>query len=114
MKNIVDLHIHSKYSRATSPNSDLGGLSHWAKIKGIDILATGDFTHPKWIAQLKANLEDDETGLYIYNGIKFIISGEIAIFYNRNNKSKRMHVVLLCPNFEIAEQVNEALSNLEN
>ena len=114
MKVIADLHIHSKYARATSPNCDLDGLSHWAKIKGIDVVATGDFTHPKWIKELKANSKDLGNGLFGYNDCNFIISGEIAVFYKVKGKSKRMHIVLLAPSFEIAEQINERLSKFGN
>lgn len=109
MKVIADLHIHSKYARATSKNCDLEGLSHWAKIKGVGVVATGDFTHPKWLNELKANLENSENGLFEYNGAKFIISGEISVIYRIGDKVKKMHVVPLVPSFEIAEQINEAL-----
>jgi len=60
---IADLHIHSKYSRATSPKMDLDGLSHWAKLKGIDLVATGDFTHPGWLKEIQTQLESAEPGL---------------------------------------------------
>jgi PHP family Zn ribbon phosphoesterase len=61
---IVDLHIHSHYSRATSKDCNLEGLYRWAKIKGINVIGTGDFTHPGWFAELKEKLEPAETGLF--------------------------------------------------
>ncbi len=114
MRIIADFHNHSKYSRATSPRCDLEGNSKWAKIKGIDVLSTGDFTHPKWIEELKKDLEDLGNGLYRYNNTKFILSAEIAIFYSRGGKSKRMHVIMLSPSLEISEQINEMLSTYGN
>ncbi len=116
MKVIADLHIHSKYARATSPSSDLDGLSEWAKIKGVNVLATGDFTHPLWFKELKEKLNNInvDTGLYGYNGANFIISGEIALFYRVKGETKRIHIVLVCPSFEVAEQVNEYLAKKGN
>src|SRR6266545_2146608 len=61
---IVDLHIHSHYSRATSKNSDFEGLYRWGKLKGIHIIGTGDFTHPAWFSEMRENLEPAEGGLY--------------------------------------------------
>ncbi len=61
---IADLHIHSKYSRATSKNMDLESLDKWARIKGIKVLGTGDFTHPEWFGNLKDKLEPAEKGLF--------------------------------------------------
>ncbi len=116
MKVIADLHIHSKYARATSPNSDLDGLSEWAKIKGVNVLATGDFTHPVWFKELKKKLnnKNNTTGLFAYNGASFIISGEVALFYRVKGETKRIHIVLMCPNFEVAEQVNDYLRKKGN
>ena len=64
MKFVADFHIHSKYSRATSPKTDLEHLSETAKIKGIKVLATGDFTHPVWLKEMQAKLVKAEPGLY--------------------------------------------------
>ncbi len=72
MPYIADLHIHSKYSRATSPDMGIENLSKWAKIKGIDMLGTGDFTHPAWLKELKEKLAEKEHGIYIHNGIDYI------------------------------------------
>jgi len=64
MRFIADLHIHSKYSRATSRDMDVENLNKWAKIKGIKVLGTGDFTHPLWIKELRQKLEPAEPGLF--------------------------------------------------
>ncbi|MBN2477747.1 DNA helicase UvrD [Candidatus Micrarchaeota archaeon] len=114
MRIIADLHIHSRYARATSKNSDLEGLSEWAKIKGISLLATGDFTHPEWFGYLRNNLEDLGNGIYKYRDIHYVIGGEISLIYERDGKTKKMHVVLLCPSFETAEQISELLGKFGN
>ena len=110
MQIIADLHVHSKYARATSKNNDLEGLSAGAKIKGIDVIATGDFTHPQYFKEMQAQLKDDGTGLYSKNGVRFIISGEISLIYGKN----RMHHVVLVPSLEIGAQINDVLGKRGN
>jgi uncharacterized protein (TIGR00375 family) len=104
---IVDLHIHSKYSRATSYNLSFENLAKWAKIKGLNVLGTGDFTHPKWFEEIK-NLEDRGKGFYYYNDFAFIITGEISLMYTQE-RGRRIHLVLLVPNIETAEKINNYL-----
>ena len=65
MKYIADLHIHSKYSRATSPQMNLENIDKWARIKGIDIIASGDWTHPKWLLEIKKKLKPLNNGLFV-------------------------------------------------
>ncbi len=110
MRVVADLHIHSKYSGATSKNSDLPGLSEWAKMKGITLQATGDFTHPLWFKELKQNLKPAEDGLYSYDNQRFILSVEVSLVFDRGEKTRKMHVVVLTPYLETAEQINENLS----
>ncbi|MCK4393345.1 DNA helicase UvrD, partial [Candidatus Bipolaricaulota bacterium] len=83
MRLIADLHIHSRYSRATSPTTDLPTLAHWAKIKGIDILGTGDFTHPQWYKELQDNLEPVENGLYRYDETLFMLTVEVSAIWSQ-------------------------------
>ena len=66
MKVIADLHIHSRFSRCCSKNITIPELAKWAEIKGIDILATSDFTHPQWLAEIKENLKDNGQGLFVF------------------------------------------------
>lgn len=106
MRIIADLHVHSKYARATSSRCDVVGLSEGAKTKGIDVVATGDFTHPMYFNELKALLKEEQDGLYPYNGVKFILSTELAITYGEPGKKKRMHQVVLAPSLETVEQIN--------
>jgi len=106
---IADLHIHSKYSRATSINADLDGYSKWAGIKGITVLGTGDFTHPKWLKELKGRMLPLENGLYEYEGTKFILTAEVSNVFEANGKIRKVHTVVLAPSFEIAEQFNDEI-----
>lgn len=114
MKFIADLHIHSKYSRATSKDMELEGLSHWAKLKGIDLLATGDFTHPLWLAELKKKLKPAEDGLFAYNGVRFILNVEISSIYSKNGKTRKIHNLVFAPSFEIVDKINRELGRIGN
>ena len=75
---IADLHIHSKYSRATSKNMDIENLSEFAKLKGIDLLGTGDFTHFLWLEELRSKLKEYKYGIYEYNGVYFMLTVEVS------------------------------------
>ena len=107
---VCDFHIHSKYSRATSKEMDIPNLAKWAKIKGIDLLGTGDFTHPQWLGELKKNLEPVEYGIYRHGDTSFILTAEVSNIYFKAGKSRRIHNVLFAPSFEVAIEVNKALS----
>ena len=107
---ISDLHIHSRFSRATSHDLSISNLVKYAKIKGISLLGTGDFTHPVWLRELKEELEEDGTGiLKSRDGFPFLLSVEISSIYRQGKDLKRIHIIVLSPNFETAEQINDAL-----
>lgn len=119
MRFIADFHIHSKYSRATSKNMDLENLDKWAKIKGIRVLGTGDFTHPEWLKNLKEKLEPAESGLHKLKGAgddetRFILTSEISCIYSKNNRVRKIHIVVLSPSFEICEKINTQLGWIGN
>lgn len=108
MQIISDLHIHSKYSRATSKQLNIENLEKYAKIKGINLLGTGDFTHPEWIKELKSELAEDETGiLKTKTGFPFILQTEISLIYTDLGKGRRIHNVILAPSFDVVEQITE-------
>lgn len=104
---ISDLHIHSRFSRACSKNIDFANLAKWAKIKGINLLGTGDFTHPIWIEEIK-KLKPNNKGFYYYEDFPFIITGEISLIYTQG-RGRRVHLALLIPNIETAEKINSYL-----
>ena len=126
-KFIADLHIHSKYSRATSKNMVLEELDRWADDKGILVMATGDFTHPQWFKEIKEKLEPAEPGLFklkpqykketmkgTFAETRFILSVEISGIYSKNNKTRRIHNIVFVPSIESAEKINAQLSWIGN
>jgi uncharacterized protein (TIGR00375 family) len=99
---------------ATSESLDLQSLAKWAKIKGIDVLGTGDFTHPKWLEEIKKQCISSDSGLLEFGGQKFMLSAEISTVYEQSGKTHKVHHVVLVPSIEIAEQVNERLGKRAN
>ncbi len=104
---IADLHIHSRFSRACSSNLNFENLVKWAKIKGLHLLGTGDFTHPLWLKEIKEKLIE-KNGFYYYNDFPFVITGEISLIYTQE-RGRRIHLVILVPNLEIADRINSYL-----
>ena len=114
MMYIADLHIHSRFSRATSTKINLETLSTWAKIKGINLLATGDILHPAWFSEIKNKLKEKEEGIYEYNGIDFVLETEVSTIYKDKGKIRKIHIVFLFPDFEAAERYAKFLSKRWN
>lgn len=132
MKFMADLHIHSKFSRATSREMTLDTLAYWAKVKGIALLATGDFTHPEWLFLLKEKLEPMGNGFFRLKNLLpqtneylknihvspedtfFLLSTEISFIYSKKDKVRKIHLILLAPDFESVDKINNKLSGLGN
>src|SRR3989344_8309740 len=111
MKLIADLQIHSRFSRATGRDINIANLEKYARLKGIDLLGTGDITHPEWLKELKNELTEDGSGiLKSKSGFNFVLQGEVSNIYSQDGKGRRVHNLILAKNFEIAEQVQAALS----
>ncbi|MEM3550774.1 MAG: endonuclease Q family protein [Candidatus Bathyarchaeia archaeon] len=115
MRVIADLHIHGRHSRATSQNMCIEEIARFASVKGLTVVGTGDFTHPKWIRELKESLAfDGETGLYkplkIGASTYFMVSTEVNTIFTFNNDVKKVHHVILTPSIEIADQINDRLA----
>jgi len=104
----ADLHIHSRFSRACSKDITIENLEKWARAKGLNLLGTGDFTHPIWLKELKDNLIERDGIFYSKTGFKFLLTGEISLMYTQG-RGRRVHLVLLVPSFEIADKINEYL-----
>ena len=133
MKFVADLHIHSKFSRATSRDMVLDSLAYWAKVKGVRLLATGDFTHPEWLFLMKEKLKPAGNGfLQFRNGIQppdsvhfkgidvspgdvsFILATELSFIYSKGGKVRKIHLMVLAPDFESVERINGRLAAVGN
>lgn len=110
MAYIADLHTHSRFSRACSSALNIPNLIEWAKLKGIDVLGTSDFLHPLWFAELKRDLKEED-GFLVHNnsGIKFALSVEVASIYTHRGRGRRVHNVILMPDFDSAERFQKKL-----
>ncbi|GAB6036504.1 hypothetical protein JCM15519_10630 [Fundidesulfovibrio butyratiphilus] len=129
----ADLHVHSRYSRATSKGLTPRNLAAWARVKGIDVVATGDFTHPAWLSELSETLVEDGQGLYrlkdpkgleaeipwldgcpVPGDSKFILSAEISSIYKRDGKVRKVHNLVYMPSFEAVLKLNAKLERVGN
>ena len=99
---VADLHIHSPHAFACSKSLTLDNLASWARRKGIDLLATGDFTHPQWAAGLQADLTRCDDGLYEYGGVRFVPGTEISCVYRQDGRTRRIHMLVIMPTLEDA------------
>lgn len=128
MKTIADLHIHSRFSMATSKEGTPENLDFWARKKGISLIGTGDFTHPVWREELKERLVSEGNGLYRLRdeyvkeesrkfpgeGTRFVVSGEISSIYKKNGKTRKVHNVILLPGLEAADAMAQRLEKIGN
>jgi len=105
---VADLHLHSKYSRAVSRDMELATMAHYASKKGINLLTTGDWTHPLWLREIKTNLKESEEGVFVLKSqdpsvrqaqdknsksqTKFILSVEVSSIYSQGGKTRRIHL----------------------
>ena len=131
MRFYADLHIHSKYSRATSKDCDLENLAYWGRKKGISVIGTGDFTHPAWIGEIKDKLVPAEPGLFrlrddidkavtarlpasCRGDTRFMLSVEISTIYKKGDKTRKIHHLIYAPTIEQAETINRQLEKIGN
>ena len=122
----ADLHIHSKYSRATSKSCNLEELALWAQKKGLSVISTGDFTHPAWFEEIKEKLVPAGNGVFrlkpeiekqiFYNNtpVKFLLSVEISTIYKKNDRTRKVHHVVFSPNLESAQNFRQKLGAIGN
>ncbi len=131
MRYIADLHIHSPYSRATSKSSNLAGLAAWSAIKGIDVIGTGDFTHPGWFSELRENLQPAEPGFFKLKGddipqvlesapiakahnCRFVLTAEVSSIYKKHGSVRKIHNIIFVPDFDSASRINTRLASIGN
>ena len=108
---IADLQIHSSFSRATSKNITFQNLEKYAKIKGLNLLGTGDFQHPKQFEIINRELKEDENGiLWSKTKFPFLLQTEISLIYTQNGKGQRVHHLIFSPNLDVAKQIIDSLS----
>ncbi|MFL5065586.1 MAG: endonuclease Q family protein, partial [Xanthobacteraceae bacterium] len=127
----ADLHVHSKYSRATSRDLDLEHLAYWACRKGIGVVATGDFTHPAWAAELKAKLVPAEPGLFRLHSeieraiadklpaacrtpVRFMLEVEISTIYKKGDRTRKIHHLIYAPDFAAVDRISARLARIGN
>ncbi len=110
MEIVADLHIHSKYSRACSKNLTIDNIEKWARIKGINLMGTSDFTHPEWIKELKRKLVDKGNGIFqSQTGFNFILQSEISLIYSQGGRGRRVHLLMFAPNFKAVDGITKYL-----
>jgi uncharacterized protein (TIGR00375 family) len=131
MRFVADLHIHSRYARATSRELTPENLHKWAALKGITVVGTGDFTHPAWFAELQDKLEPAEAGLYrlkapwrtaveavlppsCRHDVRFLLSVEISSIYKKNGRTRKVHNLVILPDLAYAETLNRRLAAIGN
>jgi DNA helicase II / ATP-dependent DNA helicase PcrA len=127
----ADLHVHSKYSRATSRDLDLEHLAYWAARKGIGVVATGDFTHPAWAAELKQKLVPAEPGLFrlaadieaavaaklpaaCRTPVRFLLEVEISTIYKKGDRTRKIHHLIYAPDFATVDRISARLARIGN
>ncbi len=129
MRLVADLHVHSRFSRATSRGADLAGYFRWAQIKGIDVVATGDFTHPAWLAELSSQLEEKD-GLYALKSppresgledvspagrpVRFMPVTEISSIYRKHGQVRKVHSLIGVRTLEEARRIGVKLAGIGN
>jgi len=113
MRIITDLHLHSKYSRACSKDLDPEHIDQWARIKGIDIVGSADFTHPLWFKELRGKLVEDKPGFFKLKNsdgkVLFMLTSELSCIYSQGGKTRRLHICVFAPDFASVEKINKAL-----
>src|SRR4030043_1024 len=128
MRFFADLHIHSRYSRATSSKMSLESLWEWAQLKGITVIGTGDFTHPKWFQELKDKLEPLGNNLFklkdnlqsnfipvtCRSDVYFMLTAEISSIYSKKGRTRKIHNLIFAPDFSTAARINAFLSKIGN
>ena len=118
MRFFADFHIHSRYSRGTSPALDLHELDRWAEIKGLTVVGSGDFTHPLWFKSIKTSLSENAAGLFCLKKsqckVHFILSSEISLIFKKNDRVRKVHLLILAPSLATVEKINASLGSRFN
>ena len=131
MQFVIDVHLHSRYARATSPSLNPESMHQWSALKGVDVVGTGDFTHPEWFAELQEQLEPADEGLFqlketwrrpiekalppsCRRPVRFMLSVEISSIYKKNGRTRKIHNVVILPSFAAVARLNQRLGAIGN
>ena len=114
MSFVADLHLHSSYAYATSSALTLDNLAAWARLKGIHLLATADFTHPIWFQQLKDSLKEGPDGAYHYGGVNFVMGTEVSCVFKQDGRGRRVHLLVYAPDMATAEALTAEYARYGN
>jgi len=118
MKFSADFHIHSRFSRATSHSLNLSILDRGARQKGLDLIGTGDFTHPQWFGEISRQLEEFQNGIYRLKGEEhstcFFLTSEISCIYKKAGKVRKIHILVTAPSLTVAEKLNREIAKIGN
>ncbi len=131
MQFTIDVHLHSRFARATSRELNPSNLHKWSALKGVDVVGTGDYTHPEWFAELSEQLEPAEEGLYqlepgrraaveqelperCRRAVRFMLSVEISTIYKKGDKTRKIHHVVILPSLESVARLNRRLGAIGN
>lgn len=109
MSYVADLHTHSPYARGTSSKLTFENMAMWARMKGIDLLATGDFTHPEWLAEIRATLRETGDGLFDLDGVRFVLGTEVNCSAKLAGRHRRVHVLVFAPDLAAVDAINSVL-----
>jgi uncharacterized protein (TIGR00375 family) len=108
---VADLHVHSSYAFSTSRDLNFDTLARWARIKGIDLLASADFTHPVWFREARSKLHDTDDGLFEYKGVRFVLGTEVSCIGRQAGKHRRVHLLVFAPSLDTVGRINAALAS---
>ena len=116
MRVICDLHLHSRYSLATSKSLDLRSLADGAKRVGIELLAAPDFTHPAWREEMRSDLVETQygSGVFTTRGENFVLMSEVSCIWRQDGQSRRVHILIAAPSFEAVDKMSAKFAKLQN
>lgn len=109
MRVVADLEVHSRFSRAVSPQMTLPNIALWAKKKGIDLVGSGDFTHPVWFSEIKSQLSEIAPGIYGLDSTNFLLTAEVSSIFSQNGRGYRVHTMIFAPDIATVEKINTEL-----
>ncbi len=111
MSYVADLHIHSPYARGTSGQLTFDNLARWAKLKGIDLLASGDFTHPLWLRETRKKLREVGDGTFEHDGVSFVLGTEVNCVSDMEGRHRRVHILVFAPSLQAVDRINRAFDS---